>query len=154
MHFRATFIDIWRFFSGHTGCKQFSISLQIWFIRIMLMKFLALEATQCTAFATTHNTLVFRKWTIPGLFFFIFVFSIQLTVNNIQYNKFRRCLDSNGGPLDLEANAPPTESQPLPNGVKFRYLNLTLLLVGHFRPLFSLFLVNTIFTTNMMWSGN
>ena len=27
----------------------------------------------------------FKKWAIPGLFFFIFVFSIQLTVN-VQYN--------------------------------------------------------------------
>ena len=27
----------------------------------------------------------FLKWVIPGLFFFIFVFSIQLTENNVQY---------------------------------------------------------------------
>ena len=36
-------------------------------------------ATQCLS---TH---FFKKWAIPGLFFFIFVFSIQLTVNNVQY---------------------------------------------------------------------
>ena len=30
------------------------------------------------------NTFL-KKWAIPGLFFFIFVFSLQLTVNNVQY---------------------------------------------------------------------
>ena len=57
--------------------------------------------------------LFFKKWAIPGLFFFIFVFSIQMKVNNDQY-KFRRWLDSNRGPLVLEATALPTEPQPLP----------------------------------------
>ena len=56
----------------------------------------------------------FLKWAIPSLFFFIFVFSVQLTVNNVQY-KFGRWLDSNHGPLVLEATALPTEPQPLPN---------------------------------------
>ena len=26
----------------------------------------------------------FKKWAIPGLFFFVFVFSTQLTINNVQ----------------------------------------------------------------------
>ena len=39
----------------------------------------------------------FFKWTIPGFFLFIFVFSIQLT-ENVQY-KFCRWLDSNRGSL-------------------------------------------------------
>ena len=44
-------------------------------------------------------------------FLFIFVFSIQLTVS-----KYKICqwLDSNRGPLVLEATALPTEPQPLP----------------------------------------
>ena len=45
-------------------------------------------------------------------FFFIFVFSIQLTVN-VQ-NKFCQWLDSNRGPLELEATTLPTNPQPLP----------------------------------------
>ena len=48
------------------------------------------------------------KISIPGLFFFIFVFSIKLTVN------FCRWLDSNRRPLELEATALSTEPQPLP----------------------------------------
>ena len=55
----------------------------------------------------------FKKWAIAGLFFFIFVFPIQLTVNNVQYNFFL-LLDSSLGPLELEATALPTEPQPLP----------------------------------------
>ena len=36
--------------------------------------------------AKTGNFFFLKQWAIPGLFFFIFVFSIQLTVNNVQYN--------------------------------------------------------------------
>ena len=56
--------------------------------------------------------LIFFKWASPGLFFFIFVFSIKLTVN-VQY-KFCRWLDSNRRPLVLKVTALPTEPQPLP----------------------------------------
>ena len=49
----------------------------------------------------------------PASFFFIFVFSIQLTV--ICSIKFCRWLDSNCGTLGSEATALPTEPQPLPN---------------------------------------
>ena len=49
----------------------------------------------------------------PASFFFIFVFSIQLTVINVQY-KFCGWLDSNRIPLVSEATALPTEPQPLP----------------------------------------
>ena len=47
-------------------------------------------------------------WAIPGLFFFIFVFSIQSIVN-----KICRSLDSNRGSLVLEVTALPTEPQPV-----------------------------------------
>ena len=47
---------------------------------------------------------------IPGLFFFIFVFSIQLLLNKICW-----WLDLNRGSLVSEATPLPTESQPLPN---------------------------------------
>ena len=50
------------------------------------------------------------------VFFFIFVFSIQLAVNNVQY-KFCRWRDSNLGPLVSEAIALPTEPQPLPKSL-------------------------------------
>ena len=70
--------------------------------------------------------IIFFKCTISGLFFFIFVFSIQLTVNNVQY-KVRRRLDSNCGPLVLEATALPTEPQPLPLSEALLYkISLTL----------------------------
>ena len=59
----------------------------------------------------------FFKWTIPDLFFFIFVFSIQLTAND-QYN-FSQWLDSNHGPLELEVTVQPTEPQPLPYMVSY-----------------------------------
>ena len=60
------------------------------------------------------------------LFFFIFVFSIQLTVKIVQY-QFCRWLDSNRGPLMLQATALPTEPQPLP-GRKFLDSNLATIL--------------------------
>ena len=59
------------------------------------------------------TVLLFFKRAMPGLFFFIFVFSIQLTVNNVQYNCCRR-QDLNRGSLVSEATAQPTEPQPLP----------------------------------------
>ena len=51
---------------------------------------------------------------IPGLFFFIFVFSKQLIVN-----KICRWLDLNHRSLVSEVNALPTEPQPLPNFMIF-----------------------------------
>ena len=60
----------------------------------------------------SHLNLVFI-WAIAGFFFFIFVFSIQLTVNNVIY-KFCQWQDFNCGPLLSEATALPTEPQPLP----------------------------------------
>ena len=50
-----------------------------------------------------------------GLFFFVFVFSIQLTVKMFNIN-FCWWRDSNRGPLESEATALPTEPQPLPYG--------------------------------------
>ena len=64
-----------------------------------------------------HRELIFFKWAIPGLFFFIFVFSIQLTVN-VQYIFCRR-LDLNHRPLESEATSLPTEPQPLSRGINF-----------------------------------
>ena len=52
------------------------------------------------------NTPFSEAWAIPGLFFFIFVFSIQLTVN-VQY----KCLPVTG--FELEATALLNEPQPL-----------------------------------------
>ena len=47
-----------------------------------------------------------KKWAIHGLFFFIFVFPIQLII--------LKWLDSNHRSLVSEATALPTEPQPLP----------------------------------------
>ena len=61
--------------------------------------------------------VIFFKWAIPGLFFLYFrLFNTQLTVYNcsILINFICRWLDSNHGPLVLEAPALPTEPQPLP----------------------------------------
>ena len=58
-----------------------------------------------------------NKWSIPCLFFFIFVFSTQLTVNKCSI-KVCRWLDSNRGSLVSEATALPTEpSPPLPKSL-------------------------------------
>ena len=70
----------------------------------------------------SHHTLVkrpkynifFKKWAIPGLFLFIFVFTIQLIINKCSI-KFCQWLESNRGPLVSKATALPTEPQPLPN---------------------------------------
>ena len=81
---------------------------------------------------------LFFNWAIPGLFFFIFVFSMQLIVN-----KFCRRLDSNLGSLVFESTALPTA-----------YTVAHLFKMGHPRPLFHLFSVfsskkKTNFTTNL-----
>ena len=74
----------------------------------------ALKQDNIICFIGTNTSSViadacFFKWAFPGLFFFIFVFSIQLIVN-----KKCRWLDSNCGSLVSEATALPTEPQPLP----------------------------------------
>ena len=54
----------------------------------------------------------YAKKAIPGLFFLYF--RLFNTVDSKQmFNKFCRWLDSNRGPLVLEATALPTEPQPL-----------------------------------------
>ena len=58
----------------------------------------------------SSRKLFLKKWAIPGLFLFIFVFSTQLTIKIVQL-KLCQWLDSNRGPLVLEATALPTEPQ-------------------------------------------
>ena len=55
----------------------------------------------------------FKNGSFLPSFFFIFVFSTQLTVNKCSI-KVCRCLDSNRASLLSEATALPTEPQPLP----------------------------------------
>ena len=65
----------------------------------------------------------FFQWALPGQFFFIFVFSIQMTVTNVQY-KFSWWPAWNLGPLVMEATALPMEPQPLPfQHIVFLYIN-------------------------------
>ena len=64
-------------------------------------------------FPSCFKTIFFTR-PIHSLFFFISIFSIQLTVNNVKY-KACRWLDLNLIiPLVWEATALPTGSQPLP----------------------------------------
>ena len=68
------------------------------------------------AATTVQTNWEVKKWAIPDLVFFIFVFLVQLTVN-VQYN----FLPMTGFKLrisGLEATALPTESQPLPNELR------------------------------------
>ena len=61
-----------------------------------------------------RQILLFLKWSIPGLFFFIFVFSgLQLTDNYV-WRFYCQCWDSNHGSLVSEATARPTVPQPRP----------------------------------------
>ena len=62
---------------------------------------------------TYGQSIYFFKLANSGLFFFIFVFSIQLTVN-VQYN-FCQLMDSNFRPQESEATALVTEPQLLAN---------------------------------------
>ena len=55
----------------------------------------------------------YKKWAIPDLFFFIFVCSTQLTVNKYSIKICWR-LDSNHGPLTLEATALPLSHNHFP----------------------------------------
>ena len=68
-----------------------------------------------------HTNLIFhslslfcKKWAIPGLFFFIFVFTIQLVVIECSIYKFCQWLESNRKSLVLEVTALPTAPQPMP----------------------------------------
>ena len=55
------------------------------------------------------------KWAIPGLFIFIFVFSIKLTKSKqMFFLNFRQWLDLNLGPLVSVATALPTEPNHCP----------------------------------------
>ena len=61
-----------------------------------------------------RQILLFLKWSIPGLFSFIFVFSgLQLTDNYV-WRFYCQCWDSNHGSLVSEATARPTVPQPRP----------------------------------------
>ena len=73
-----------------------------------------LEATKLIVCGLSIS-VVFLRGAIPGLFFFIFVFSIVQLVDKILLIKFCRCLDSNRGSLVSEVTALPTEPQPLTN---------------------------------------
>ena len=78
---------------------------------------------------------------IPGLYFFIFVFSIQLTIN-----KWSMQLDSNHGPLISEATALPTEPQPLPQNMTKVQLKLKSYFMRIWQMLFSYIRLNTLFS--------
>ena len=60
------------------------------------------------------------------LFFYIFVFSKQLTINNFSIFENRRWLDANFRPLVSEVTALPTEPQPLPYLISFTITIITI----------------------------
>ena len=75
------------------------------------------------------STILFFKYgPFMASFSFIFVFSLQLTVKNVQY-KFCRWLDSNHGPLELEVTALPTEPHHCPFFQELGSLSLRFLLI-------------------------
>ena len=78
---------------------------------------LAIE-TFCSSLVVNPWSLVFfkKKWAIAGLFFIIVNFSIQLTINIIQY-KFCRWMHLNRGPLMSEATAQATEPHHCPRNL-------------------------------------
>ena len=108
-----SYVRIWRFQTtpkNHIPRSFILILILPWYFRIILI----LPWYWCLS--SKNSLVVFFKWAIPGLFFFIFVFfNTQLTVYkcSILIN-FCQWLDSNRGPLVLEATALPTEPQPLP----------------------------------------
>ena len=90
IYFWATFIDIWRFLSGHSAplnSDHLMMLVPVMYLPIFEFYF-------------------FFKWDIPDLFFFILVFSMQLMV--VKICQWR---DSNRRSLILL-----TEPQTLPNG--------------------------------------
>ena len=85
----------------------------------------------CALWVTTTLLYLFFKCANPVLFFFIFVFSIQLTTLNMQ-NKYLRPLDSNRGPLVSEATALPTDPKPQPISFNFKTPTQTVCYVHQF----------------------
>ena len=85
---------------------------------IICLIFGSLQQWKCSQYNLNLQTFfnLFFKWSIPGHFFFIFIFSIQLIVNIVHY-KFCRWLDSNHRPLESIATTIPTEPQPLPKNL-------------------------------------
>ena len=60
------------------------------------------------------DSFFLKKWAIPGLCFINFRLFNTVGCKYMFYIKIRQWLDSNHGPLVLEATALPNESQPLP----------------------------------------
>ena len=95
--------------------------MKVFQMTICTMTFHAMTVSLRNIHPVTSNHITvfyFKKWSIPGLFLFIFVFSIQLTERIYQ---IWRWLDSNRGPLVSEATALPTESHPLPHDSLFTH---------------------------------
>ena len=88
---------------------------------IICLIFGSLQQWKCSQYNLNLQTFfnLFFKWSIPGHFFFILIFSIQLIVN-ICSLKFCQWPDLNCRPLVSEATVLPTEPQPLAvNQVRF-----------------------------------
>ena len=113
-------ISIWKKFSS----ERWDDSKKFWLYVVSVSKSKGSLQTQKVTplwrrgnlFSWRGRNLFFKKkWAIPGLFLFIFVFSIQLVIYKLTNEcsiKFCRWLESNRGPL----TALPTEPQPLPGG--------------------------------------
>ena len=99
---------------SNSACSMFcqcfhQLSLASWFSRDLLSQY---SSGHIDGPCQSGPFLFFRKrWAIPGLFFFIFVFSISMYNWQIQFFGFQ---DSNCGSLVSEATALPTEPPPLP----------------------------------------
>ena len=92
-------------------CQDINSINDRWWVRIQapLLENIKILRRKCHA----GHSIYFFKWAIPGLFFFIFVSSTQLTVNKCAI-KVCRCLDSNRGSLASEATALPLSHNHCP----------------------------------------
>ena len=70
-----------------------------------------------------NSLTIIKKWAMPGLF--LFYFRLFNTVDSKCSINFCRWLDSNRGPLELEATALPTAPQPLPLPYYYKGMLLT-----------------------------
>ena len=104
-----------------TTTAQFSTSFMSLFL-YLYPSILQLKIPFSSHFLNGIFCSIFFNWAIPGLFFFIFVFSIQLTVHICQF-KFCQWLDSNPGPLESDMTALPTEPHPLPSFLRLSCLS-------------------------------
>ena len=111
-------VEIWcfDFYPTFTSLRKIAVAyISKWDKNQFHIRLYQCSFTNCVS--PEQVKLLFFKWAIPVLFFFIFVLSILLTVKKMSDIKVCRWLDWNRRSLTSEATTPPTEPQPLPSNV-------------------------------------